>query len=231
MSNHVSSCKPMADWQGEMDIKIIDLTRRLSDGTEGYPGDHIGLSVAQLAQVESDGYNFSSFSHLEAHCGTHIDSPLHFIADGIDIASLPLQVPLATVISATNRRIGPEAFANAAQLTGRAVLIKTGWDQHIGGDDYYRDAPYLTPAAARLLAESEIAVLGIDFPSPDPIDSHDYPVHHILLGAGIPIVEGLVGLDQLSQTGGELLFVAFPLKVAGVEGSPVRAAVIVLDNK
>ena len=212
-----------------MNIKIIDLTRELSNGTEAYPGDHVGLTIKQMAKAESDGYNLTLFTHLEAHCGTHIDSPLHFVA-GIDIASLPLQVPLATVISTTNRQIGPEAFADADQLTGRAVLIKTGWDQHIGGDDYYRHAPYLTPAAAQFLAESKIAILGIDFPSPDPFDSHDYPVHHILLSAGIPIVEGLVDLNQLVRTMGELHFVALPLKVAGIEGSPVRAAVIVLDD-
>ena len=213
-----------------MNIKIIDLTRELSNGTEAYPGDHVGLTIKQMAKAESDGYNLTLFTHLEAHCGTHIDSPLHFVAGGIDIASLPLQVPLATVISTTNRQIGPEAFADADQLTGRAVLIKTGWDQHIGGDDYYRHAPYLTPAAAQFLAESKIAILGIDFPSPDPFDSHDYPVHHILLSAGIPIVEGLVDLNQLVRTMGELHFVALPLKVAGIEGSPVRAAVIALNN-
>jgi len=213
-----------------MNIKIIDLTRELSNGTEAYPGDHVGLSIEQLAQVESDGYNLSSFSHLESHCGTHIDSPLHFVADGTDIASLPLQMPAAVVITAKSRPIDQEACADADQLTGRAVLIKTGWDQHIGGDDYYRHAPYLTPAAAQFLAESKIAILGIDFPSPDPFDSHDYPVHHILLSAGIPIVEGLVGLNQLVRTMGELHFVALPLKVAGIEGSPVRAAVIALNN-
>ena len=214
-----------------MNIKIIDLTRRLSNGTEAYPGDHAGLTFKQTARAESDGYNLTEFTHLEPHCGTHIDSPFHFVAGGSDIASLQLVMPPVVVIAAGNRAIGPEVFADAGELASRAVLIKTGWDQHIGGDDYYRDAPYLTPAAAQLLTKSKIAVLGIDFPSPDPFDSHDYPVHHILLGAGIPIVEGLVGLDQLADTKGDLRFVAFPIKVAGIEGSPVRAAVIVLNSE
>jgi len=213
-----------------MDIKIIDLTRKVTDGTEAYPGDHAGLTIKQMARAESDGYNLTLFTHLEPHCGTHIDSPFHFVARGTDIASLPLQMPCAIVVTASGREIGPEVFTDAGQLTGRAVLIETGWDQHIGGDDYYRDAPYLTPAAAQLLAKSKIAVLGIDFPSPDPCGSPDYPVHHILLGAGIPIVEGLVGLDQLTQAVGDPYFAAFPLNIAGIEGSPVRAAVIVLGQ-
>jgi len=213
-----------------MDIKIFDLTRKLSDGTEGYPGDHVGLTVAQLARVESDGYNFSSFTHLEAHCGTHIDSPLHFIANGIDIASLPLRMSPAVVVTARGGEIDVETLADAGNLAGCAVLIRTGWDREIGGNEYYQNSPYLTPATAQLLVESKVSILGIDFPSPDPIDSQGYPVHHILLGAGIPIVEGLVGLDQVNHINGNQYFVAFPIKVAGVEGSPVRAAMIVLDD-
>ena len=213
-----------------MNIKIIDLTRKISNGTEGCPGDHVGLSVNQLARAESDGYNFSVFTHLEAHCGTHVDSPLHFVAGGTDISSLPLVMPPVVVISAKNREIGPEAFAGVSTLSNCAVLIHTGWDREIGSKAYYKSSPYLTQAAAQHLVESKISILGIDFPSPDPIDTQVYPVHHILLDAGIPIVEGLVGLDQLSDTDGKEYLVAFPIKVAGIEGSPVRAAVIVLDN-
>ena len=213
-----------------MNIKIIDLTRKLSNGTEAYPGDHVGLSIEQLARAETDGYNFSSFTHLEAHCGTHIDSPLHFVAAGTDIASLPLKMPPAVIITASGGPIGVEAFADAGSLAGCAVLLHTGWDREIGGQHYYQGSPYLTPAAAQLLVRSKISLLGIDFPSPDPIDSQEYPVHHTLLNAGIPIVEGLVGLNQLSDVVGEKYFAAFPLKVAGIEGSPVRAVAIVLDN-
>lgn len=213
-----------------MNIKIIDLTRSLKDGTEAYPGDHVGLHVKQLARVESDGYNLSSFTHLEAHCGTHIDSPLHFVAGGTDIAVLPLKMPSVVVVTAKDREIGPEVFASASNLTNCAVLVCTGWDQEIGSKEYYQNSPYLTPVAAQLLVDRKIAVLGIDFPSPDPIDSEGYPVHHILLDAGIPIVEGLVGLNQLNNTRVTQYFAAFPIKVAGIEGSPVRAAVIVLDE-
>ena len=212
-----------------MNIEIIDLTRKIADETEAYPGDHVGLMIKQIAKAETDGYNLTLFTHLEPHCGTHIDSPLHFVVDGIDIASLPLQMTPAVVVTASDKQIGPKAFADAGHLDGCAVLIKTGWDKCIGGDHYYREAPYLTPATAQLLVDSKIAVLGIDFPSPDPFDSPDYPVHHSLLGAGIPIVEGLVGLDQLARTTGDPYFVAFPIKVAGIEGSPVRAAAIVIE--
>lgn len=213
-----------------MNIRIVDLTRKITNGTEAYPGDRVGLIIQQLARAESDGYNLTAFTHLESHCGTHIDSPLHFVPTGTDIASLPLQMPPVAVITASGRRIGPGAFAGVDNLTGRAVLIKTGWEREIGAGGYYRDSPYLTSAAAEFLAECKIAILGMDFPSPDPFDSTDFPVHHILLDAGIPIVEGLVGLGELTIAAENQYFVAFPLKVTGIEASPVRAAVIIISD-
>lgn len=214
-----------------MKIKIIDLTRKLSDGTEVYPGDHVGLKVNQLANAKRDGYNLSRFDLLEVHCGTHIDSPLHFIADGPDVASLPLTMPKAIVVRADAGPIDKDVFSEIVDFSGHAVLVSTGWDQKIGTEDYYHKSPFLTPQAAQFLADSKICILGIDFPSPDPFDSQQYPAHHILLGAGIPIVEGLVNLELLDGQCADKYFVAFPLKIAKVEGSPVRAAVICLGKE
>ena len=214
-----------------MDVKIIDLTRGIHDGSETYPGDHAGLVIERLADVEDDGYNLSRF-RLEAHCGTHIDAPSHFIAGGADVSSLPLTMPKVTLIDAAAGMIGPDSFPLFAPLAGRAVLIRTGWDARIGRDDYYLRSPYLIEEAAKLLVKSGAALLGIDFPSPDPFGSDDYPVHHALLGAGIPIVEGLVGLDRLLQIpSADIYFAAFPLRAAGLEASPVRAAAIIISSR
>jgi kynurenine formamidase len=213
-----------------MKIKIIDLSRKLTDGTEAYPGDQVGLEVKKVANAKIDGYNLTSFTHLEAHCGTHIDSPLHFVAEGTDIASLPLMMPPVVVVKANAGPIDKHIFSETVDLSGHAVLVQTGWDEKIGTHDYYKNSPSLTPETAHFLADSKIAMVGMDFPSPDPFASEDYSVHHILLGAGIPIVEGLVGLDQLDDLRGDQYFLAFPLKIAEVEGSPVRAAVICLER-
>jgi len=68
------------------------------------------------------------------------------------------------------------------------------------------------------------ALVGIDTPSADPLDPVlGCPSHRILLGAGIPIVEGLCNLGAVPNTPGSLWFGCFPLKFEGVDGSPVRA--------
>ena len=207
-------------------MELIDLTRTMHHGMEAYPGDVTGMAVEHLAEFTTDGYALSRFTLLHAHCGTHFDSPRHFIEHGADVSAVPLVFPAITLVTATAREIGPDVFSAISDLSGRAVLIHTGWDAEIGTPRYYRDYPYITPAAARFLMEHGIALLGLDTPSPDPPDSPDYPVHHILLGAGIPIVEGLVNLDRLTAENDARL-IAFPLKVDGIEATPIRAVAIV----
>jgi kynurenine formamidase len=209
-----------------MSIRVIDLSQEMADGMETYPGDALGVRLEHPAHMPQDGYNLSCFTHLACHCGTHIDSPLHFIEHGADLTEIPLRVLPAVIVDTKANPIDFEVFKGLGLLTDRAVLIRTGWDAHLGRPDYYRAAPFLTPEGAEFLAESGIALLGLDSPSPDPFNSTDYPVHHILLGAGIPIVEGLVRLEEAIAEGGTPYFLAFPLRVKGVEGSPVRAAAV-----
>ncbi len=210
-----------------MSVKIVDLTRTMHDGMEAYPGDVVGLDIDRIATHQRDGYALSRLSVLHAHCGTHFDSPRHFIAAGADVSEVPLIAAPIVVITADAPEIGPEELSRSV-LAGKAVLIHTGWDKQIETARYYRDYPIVTPAAAKFLVGQGIAILGLDTPSPDPPDSSDYPVHHILLGAGIPIVEGLVGVDRLTAVVRNAVFIAFPLKIEEMEASPVRAAAILL---
>jgi len=207
-------------------VRVIDLTREMKDGMEVWPGNTIGVRIEHLARVEHEGHNLSRFTHLDCHCGTHIDSPLHFIESGEDLTEIPLRIYSAVAVSTSVKRIGPEPFQKAGPLEGRAILAHTGWDTHVGRPDFYRDFPYVTPEAARFLVGSGIALLGLDTPSPDQGESTDHPVHHILLGGGIPIVEGLVRLGKVIAEGGTPHFIAFPLKVKDLEACPVRAAAL-----
>jgi len=209
-------------------MRIIDLTRKMQDGMEAYPGDVQGLAVEHLAKFSADGYALSQFALLHAHCGTHFDSPRHFIEQGADVSEVPLIAAPIVLITTDKQEIEPDAFRAIGDLNSHAVLIHTGWDSEIGKESYYREYPYITPEGARFLANAGIAILGLDTPSPDPPDSPDYPVHHILLGAGIPIVEGLVNLESLTSGSENAYFIAFPLKVEGMEATPVRASALLL---
>ena len=206
-------------------MRLIDLTQTLSEESLSYPGDSpglrldavdTGLSIMRLTQVFS----------LDPHCGTHIDAPLHFVPDGKDVSDLPLTMLPAEVIECAGPVI-TSAMLPCQGLQGKAVLFSTGWASRAGTAAYFDGYPALTKDTAMRLVEAGVALVGIDTPSVDPSDSHpEYPAHRILLQAGIPIVEGLGALTRLIDELGPVWFAAFPWKVQGLEGSPVRAVAL-----
>ncbi len=107
------------------------------------------------------------------------------------------------------------------ELAGKAVLVNTGWDRHWRTDQYFEGHPFLTADAAAYLADAGAALVGIDSYNIDDTADWSRPVHSTLLGADIPIVEHLRGLDQLPAAG--LRFFAVPVKVRGCGAFPVRA--------
>lgn len=111
-------------------------------------------------------------------------------------------------------------------LAGRILLLRTG---HMGrvietGVLDAADRPGLSPAAAHWLAtESGVSMIAIDSVGVESRVTHDYDVNVTLCRAGILILEGLTGLEELGP--GPLWLEAFPLKLRGVEGTPCRAVV------
>ncbi len=133
-----------------------------------------------------------------------------------EVANLP-----GIVISAVGHHaIGPEFFGTI-DLLGKAVLINTGWSVHWNTETYYSGHPFLTEDAALYLMENGAALVGIDSHNIDDTSSNRRPVHSILLGADIFIVEHMTHLDQLPADG--FLFSSIPPKVKGMGTFPVRA--------
>jgi arylformamidase len=78
---------------------------------------------------------------------------------------------------------------------------------------------YLTSDAATYLAQVGLKLVGTDYLSIDRHPSKDHPAHHILLEAGIVVVEGL---DLTQVEPGEYDLACLPLRVAGADGAPAR---------
>lgn len=161
---------------------------------------------------------------LVGNTGTYVDAPFHRYADGADVADLPLErladLEGRLVRARSVRAVGADAFPSAG-LEGRAVLVETGWSRHWRSEAYFDGHPFLTRAAAEHLVAARVALVGIDSLNIDDTADPERPVHTLLLGAGIPIVEHLTGLDALPQTG--FRFFATPAKVRGLGSFPVRA--------
>jgi len=165
---------------------------------------------------------------MSPHTGAHADAPIHVSAGAGDAASLPLGPfwgPCAVVDVRGVEAIGADEIARAlAQAAGfgapcERLLVRT------------QDAPYATfperfphftaDGAAALARLQGLRLVGIDTFSVDAVDSKDLPAHRALFGAGIVLLEGL---DLSAAAPGRYELVALPLKLAGADASPVRAA-------
>ena len=101
------------------------------------------------------------------------------------------------------------------------MLIHTGWDAFWNTEAYYSHHPALTRDAAEYLRDNQVKLVGIDSHNIDDTTGNSRPVHTILLGADILIVEHLCNLASLPETG--FTFSAIPPKFKGVGTFPVRA--------
>ena len=185
---------------------------------DGNPG-------VELERVDSiaDGApaNVSRLS-LGAHTGTHVDAPLHFIADGPGAEDIPLDalVGPAVVVDAT----GVDALGEV-ELEGlgipegaERVLLKTRHSELGNQDEFTRDFLRLDGSGARFVVSRGIRTIGIDY-----LSIGDPEAHRELLGAGVVPVEGL---DLREVEPGEYTFVCLPLDVVGSDGGPARAILI-----
>lgn len=215
---------------------LIDLSHTIEHGMITYKGLPAPIICDFMSREESrsryaDGTEFHIGKiEMVANTGTYLDSPFHRYANGKDMSELAL-TSLARlngiVVRATERptrAINRETF-KGVEIKGKAVLVHTGWDLHWRTGRYFEGHPYLTEDAAQLLADSEAALVGIDSLNIDDIDDGRRPVHSILLGAGIPIVEHLCGLSRVPDSG--FTFNAVPVKVKGMGTFPVRAFAVV----
>jgi kynurenine formamidase len=101
------------------------------------------------------------------------------------------------------------------------LLLHSGWAHRWGQPEYFRGFPVLTPEAARWLVQAGLRGVGLDMISVDTVDSEDFPIHHILLEAGMVLIENLTGLGQLPAAGFE--FSCLPMSLEEADGAPVRA--------
>lgn len=179
---------------------IVDLSYGISGTMLVYPG--LSRPVLEwLAVFEQDGH-WSSKITLPVHVGTHVDAPKHFIEGGapVDQVSLYKLVGEAVMIDVSQRNLHEISRADLEPFTedvceGDIVIINTGTYRKYGTKEFVTAYPHLKPDAARWLVDKGIRGLGIDTMAIDPLKSPESPAHHIILGAGIPIVENLTNLD------------------------------------
>jgi arylformamidase len=213
-------------------MQLIDLSHTIENGLITYKGLPAPIICDYLSREDSkknyeEGTTFQiGRIDMVSNTGTYIDCPFHRYEKGKDLSQMELErfVDLEAVVVQVNHRkslaITVEDFKNK-KLKNKAVLIHTGWDEYWNTDMYFTNHPYVTKEAAAFLKSEEVALVGIDSHNIDNTKTNSRPVHSILLGAEILIVEHLCNLSRLPAD--DFTFTAAPPKFKGVGTFPVRA--------
>ncbi len=210
---------------------LIDLSHTVEAGLVTYKGlpapiicDYLSREASRKLYAPGTEFQIGKIE-MVANTGTYLDSPFHRYADGKDLSQLSLEqmagLDAVKVVARDRQSIDAAAFAGLGNLKGKAVLVETGWSRHWKTDQYYEGHPFVTEGAADFLAEAGVSLVGIDSQNIDNTSDGRRPVHSILLGQEILIVEHMTALDRIPAEG--FRFSAVPVKVKGFGTFPVRA--------
>ncbi|HEV3221852.1 MAG TPA: cyclase family protein [Puia sp.] len=211
---------------------LIDLSHTIENGLITYKGlpapvicDYLSREDSKKIYAEGTSFQIGKIE-MVGNTGTYIDCPFHRYEQGSDLNDTPLEC-FAELNGLIIRKPYQETTTIDAglfsdlEIEGKAVLIHTGWDMHWNTEKYYINHPFLTENAARFLKDKKVRLVGIDSHNIDDTTTNTRPVHTILLGSGVLIVEHLCNLSAIRDE--NFIFSAIPPKFKGVGTFPVRA--------
>lgn len=208
-------------------MRIHDISIPISPDMPTYPGDPT-VSITPVLQIANgDSANVSQLC-MGDHTGTHLDPPVHFVPGGKTVDQLDLDVLYGPAIVADLTRVSgvitPQDLEAAKLPRGvERVLLKTRNSRLWTRTGFDQDYVGVSADAAKWLIDRGILLVGIDYLSIEPFGAVQPDTHHILLRAGVIIVEGL-NLKDVAP--GAYTLACLPLKIAKGDGGPCRAILI-----
>ena len=212
------------------DWLIHDISMTLDEPMLTYPGDVPYQRTLQRDRTKGDSSNVSVIN-TSVHVGSHVDAPRHYLTDSYGADKIPLHalygpayvldcIGLESVTAAWLDQYLPESVER--------LLLKTDNSQWLHCQPpmpFRRDFVYLDGAAARLLAQRSVKLVGIDYLSIDKSGLAAKPAHYALLENNIVILEGI---DLTGISPGRYFLACGPLKMAHSDGAPCR--VVLIEN-
>jgi len=204
--------------------KIIDISWPVSPAMTTYK-DRRDVRFMQIATFERDSYRLSAVE-LNAHTGTHIDAPSHFLEQGVtlDQMSLASMIGPCKVLDLTNctEKITAADLAAHDITAGDRVLCKTTNSKRSSTEAFDAHFVYLAQDAAQWLVERKIKLLGIDYIGIERVQAK-HETHCLLMENDIVILEGIRLADVAPGT---YQLVCLPMHLLGTDGAPARAVLL-----
>ncbi len=199
---------------------IYDISPVIDAELRVWPGD-----VPPTREIQSDiargDLVTQSVLRTTVHVGAHVDAPSHYGVTGatidrceVDAFIGPCQVIRVDV--EPGQALQP-ADVRTTLLADR-VLFATG--TYPDPREFREDFAALSPELLDVLAANRVRLVGIDTPSVDLFRADGLPVHRRAFEHGMLLLEG-IRLEAVPDGLHELI--ALPLRLAGFDGSPVRA--------
>lgn len=206
--------------------KFVDLSWDLTEQTPIYPGDP-EPKITVATTLEKEGYNLSGV-YVGTQTGTHVDAPYHFSNEGdtIDEMELDFFFGEAVVIRVTDKKAREEITMEDVMphdgkiKEGTIVLFNTNWYKKVGTEEFF-EHPYVSGEVAEYLVKKGVRFLCIDTINADQTGGTEFPVHALFSEKRLMIGENMAYFDHIDFE--NVVVAAFPLKIVGTDGSPVRA--------
>ena len=200
--------------------QLFDITRTIGKDAINYPGDTEFCLTDETSINKGDDWNLSKII-MTTHYGTHIDLPLHKYKHGKSLDDIPLsdfELKCVVIQIKDKEKVTIAEVLHAPLPKDGAVLFKTN-NSNLNRRKFSKKYVHIEPSVAEYLVKSKVKLVGIDYLSPDPIDSNS-PVHQILLSNDIIILEDIF-LKNIEAGNYKLFYL--PLKIKSGNGAPVRA--------
>ncbi len=206
-------------------VKLYDITPAVRPGIPVWPGDTPYRVSLSWSIARGDSVNVSALT-TTPHLGAHADAPYHVDEGGATVDQLSLEAFLGPCRLVD---VPPEPLILPAHLPAGTdlcepprLLLRTGCKVAgtLRGAEFPERFSALSPELARALVAAGARLVGLDSPSVDPFDSTELTAHHLLVEGGVVNLEGLA-LDGVPPGLYELI--ALPLRLEGLDASPVRA--------
>lgn len=204
-------------------MRLHDVTWPITHQMAVWPGDP-AVSVTRVNSIAAGDPSTVSQIRMGAHTGTHIDAPAHFFENGATMDALPLETfigPCLVIELACDTLVEKRNLLDHDLSGCPRILFKTRNSTRrthaFGGFD--TDYVALAVDAAQHLIEMGVVLVGIDALSIEPFTSVENPVHRLLLGNRVIILEGL---DLSGIAAGAYELFCMPLCLYGCEAAPAR---------
>ena len=220
--------------------RIVDLYHVITPGKAGrkFALEMVGAETVNQNVVRLEGqwyimHNISMVSHI----GTHIEAPYHLFKSKPDLAGLPLEQLMGEAVlldlrtcprksAATPQHVQDASAKVGGIRPGDIVFCNLGSAKFYGTEEY-GTSPYFSPEAIQWLVDRGMKLMGVDATGVEVPGNEDHVNHSALFTKGIPLIENLASLDQLSRTRFQVY--AFPIAVSGLEAFPLRVIAVESD--